>query len=81
MQVVRRRLNFSAGHNQSEAWAATPKPPGWQACGNIHNGNATRAVEIADEFDPGRRATLVVAGDAFYREQIRKAAKRFDAHR
>lgn len=42
---------------------------------------------IAFAFDPGRRALLLVAGDKsggsgkrFYRELIRKADMRFDAH-
>src|SRR5438093_941503 len=42
---------------------------------------------IAFAFDPERKAVLLVAGDksggsqkAFYRELIRKADRRFDAH-
>ena len=42
---------------------------------------------VAFAFDPGRKAILLVAGDKsggsekrFYRELIRKADKRFDAH-
>ena len=44
-------------------------------------------VEIADEFDPVRRAILLVAGDKsgigsrrFYRGLIRQADDRFDRH-
>jgi hypothetical protein len=46
-----------------------------------------RRVRVALAFDPKRKAILLVAGDKsggsgkrFYRELIRKAAERFDAH-
>jgi hypothetical protein len=50
-------------------------------------GAADGEWRVAFAFDPGRRAILLVAGDKsggsekrFYRELLRKADERFDAH-